>query len=211
MFLSTATRPAKTTGRFARLNLEALEERYALDGGAAHLTINVTYGSGHNIVVYGTLSQTSTPGGQLINVQGAANGQVTTDTEGDWSLAAAPAALGAITAQKADGNSNQALINLFDEAPVLTIFDAIEGPGGLWTLQGTLTYHRALDTVQVTIDGAPVSITPTTMWATAQGTFSMVVQLNGNATDNGSVWAEATSPWGLVSNKLFDNIHQTGT
>jgi hypothetical protein len=41
--------------------------------------------------------------------------------------------------------------------------------------------------------------------------FSLTVQLSGTQNDNGSIWAEAISPWGLPSARAYEFIDQTGT
>src|SRR5688572_11615916 len=92
--------------RLARPRLEALEDRYAPAGGSpATLTLSVSYGLGRHVTLSGDLTNTSTTANQLITIQGAVNGQVTTDSEGHYSLNATPGFLGMVYARKSDGSS----------------------------------------------------------------------------------------------------------
>lgn len=193
--------------RFARPSLEALEDRFS----PATLSLNVSYGLGRLVTLHGSLTDTSTPGNQLITIQGVVNGQVVTDAAGNYSLGATPNYLGMVSAQKTDGSSNVASAPITDIPPTIRAFDAIEGPGNMWTLTGTLTYHRPFDTLTVHIGGVPVHINGRTTTADSTGAFGVAVQLDGTVNDNGSIWAEALSPWGLVSERAYEYIQQPGT
>jgi hypothetical protein len=200
-------RPAGRPARFARPCLEALEARDA----PATLTLNVTYGYGKNVTVSGDLTDTSTPGYQLITIQGVVNGQVVTDANGHYSLEATPQYLGSVGARKTDGSSNIATNAVTDMPPVITVLDAIEGAGRMWTIRGTLTYHRPFDTLTVNFGGAPAHINGKTTTASSDGAFTLSVELDGTMNDNGTMWAQAVSVWGLLSERAYETIHQTGT
>ncbi len=202
------SRPAeRRPSRFARPCLEALEDRYA----PATLTLNVSYGYGHSVTLSGDLTNTSLPGGQLISIQGVVNGQALTNAQGHYTYSANAPYLGTVAAQKTDGSSNVASNAITDAAPVITVLDAIEGANRMWTIQGTLTYHRPFDTLTVNFGGAPAHISGTRATAGSDGSFSLSVELDGTANDNGEMWARAVSPYGLVSDYVYENIHQTGT
>jgi len=193
--------------RFARPCLEALEDRCS----PATLTLNVTYGLGRNVTLSGDLTDTSHPAGQLITIQGMVNGQVVTDAQGHYSLNATPQYLGTVGARKSDGSSNVATNAITDAAPVLNVLKATEGIDHVWTISGTLTYNRPFDSLTVNFGGVPAHIVGQTTTATSDGAFTLSVRLDGTTQDNGTIWAEALSPWNLVSNRLYATIRQTGT
>src|SRR5262249_28527452 len=99
MLVSLAPRSrsaARPSPRLARPRLEALEDRYA----PATLSLQIDYALGRNVTLSGYLTNTSTPGNQLINIQGMVNGQVVTDSAGHYSLSATASGLGQVFAQK---------------------------------------------------------------------------------------------------------------
>lgn len=206
------SRPAeRRSPHFALPCLESLEGRLSPTAMTATLSLNVSYGLGRNVTLSGDLTATPNPGNQLITIQGMVNGQVVTDAEGRYSLSANANYLGVVSAQKADGSSSVATTAITDAAPIVSVFNAIEGAEGMWSLQGTVSYHRPFEALTVNFGGTAVSINGRTTEASSNGVFTLSVQLNGTVSDNGTIWAEAISPWGLVSSRMYETIHQTGT
>jgi hypothetical protein len=192
--------------RRARLRLEELEGR-ALP---STVTLAVTYGTGKNITLSGVLSNTATVSGQQIDISGVASGTATTDASGDFSVNLTATGLGDVKAVTHDQSSNAATVTLTDQAPVLTAFQATEGTNHVWTLSGTVTYFRYFASMTINFGGTPVHVQGVTTNADETGHFEVCVQLDGQADDNGLVWAQAVSPWGTTSDKLYDTILQTG-
>src|SRR5262245_3274937 len=81
------------------LGLETLEDR----NSPSTLTLSVTYGSGRNVTLSGTLSDHPNPGGQTINFAGKVSGAAVTSAQ------ASVPGLGDVTVLAADGSSHLAV------------------------------------------------------------------------------------------------------
>lgn len=198
--------------RLARPSLEWLESRDVL----STLTLSVTYGLGRSITMSGDLSGTGQLGQRNVVLGGQVSGYTVTDSFGHYEIIVNAAALGNVTAQMvaepgANDSSNVATFTLTDEPPVITDFVAIEMPGHLWILRGTVTYFRVFESLTINFGGSPVSIRGLTTNADGTGHFELGVILNGTQTDNGTATAQAVSPWGTLSELATDWIFQTGT
>lgn len=219
--LSSIRRAASSPPRLSsRPSLEPLEYRYALNGPGGiigvigpqlpTLTISVAYGWGRTVTLSGELYGVDRVGGVTIEITGQADGTTTTDSQGNYSITLTADGLGTVYAE-AVGTAAQAMDELWDVPPEITSFVATEGQDRVWTLSGTVTYHRPFNSLPVSFGGVPVSIAGGGTSTDSSGSFSWLVRLNGTASDNGLAWAMATSPWGLESEKSYVNIHQTGT
>jgi hypothetical protein len=208
-------------GSFARPSLESLESRYALNGDPfiglpgpppppmPLLTIEVEYGWGKTVTLSGSLSGVTQVGGVAIDITGQADGITSTDSNGHYTITLTADGLGSVYAL-AVGTGAQAMDYFWDIAPEITNFSACEGEDRLWTFTGSVEYHRPFNTMAINFGGVPVSVSGGTA-ADSSGSFTWMVRLNGTPSDNGLAWAEAISPWGLVSERAYTNIHQTGT
>lgn len=213
---------------FARPSLEALESRYTPDAhltlelpvpepeplpppsSSPVLTISVEYGWGKTVTLSGALSGGTNVGGVAIDISGQADGITSTDANGHYTITLTADGLGMVYAA-AVGTDATAMDELWDVAPEVTSFTVTEGAGGVWTFSGSISYHRPFDTMTITFGGVPITVSGGGASANSSGSFTWLVTLNGTASDNGLVWAEAVSPWGLVSDKAYDNVYQTGT
>jgi hypothetical protein len=197
--------------RFAQPKLETLEGR-ALP---STLTFSVEYGINRSVTLSGDLTGTSTLWGHTIQFSGKVSGSTTTDSNGAFEVVLSASGVGDVTAVDTDGRSNTALLTLVDEAPVLTDFLATAEGGNLWLLKGDVTYSQPFTSIQVNFGGMPVSLQGFTTTTNTTGHFEVAIELNGQASDNGSAWAEAVSCFGTVSNDLtvliFQNITQPTT
>jgi hypothetical protein len=203
-------------------NLATLVVTGSSSSSSSTLTLLVAYGSGTTITLSGNLSNTATPSGQTINITGKASGSTTTDSNGNYSVTLQASGLGNVYAQTADGSSNQASVTLTDTAPRVFNFGGSEDEGNLWEFTGTVTWNRAFTSMPGQLEasegstiGSNYSVTFTSDGTitngVATGSFDVVIQLNGKSSDNGSVLATATDPWGQVSNEACFYVYQTGT
>jgi hypothetical protein len=204
--LTRTRNPRTRPPRPIRLGLEVLEARDT----PSTLTLGVTYGHSRSITLQGTLDGPA-PAGHTISIMGQASGQVTTDPWGHFSITLNASGLGLVMAMAADGSSNMAQLTLTDTVPVINSFDAIEGPGNIWTLRGTVTYNRYPEDLVVNFGGQPVSLQGKSIECGYDGSYSLAVQLNGTTTDNGAAVVGTMSPYGLLADTRMDVIHQTGT
>ncbi|MFO0879317.1 MAG: hypothetical protein U0840_18380 [Gemmataceae bacterium] len=199
-----------------RPTLETLEERVTPTGRLPvgpplppmNLTLNVSYGVGRQVTLSGDLMGSGDVANVAISITGSATGQTSTDADGEYSLTVEASNLGMVTATAGDGLAS-AWSEITDEPPVITDFEAIEGADRVWTFRGTLTYHRYFDSLQVFFGGQPVSIVNQSTSANNTGYFELVLVLNGQNSDNGQVWAQGQSAFGLLSDMAFDYVHQT--
>ena len=126
---------------------------------------------------------------------GAATGQTTTDSAGNFLMQTQSASLGTVSAVGTDtqGQTSSAASSLItDTAPNLTLSITC-GPRRMVTLSGTLT-DVDQGGLMVTFSGmVPAGSTTTT---NSDGSFSLTVQ----ATGLGSIQATTTDLWGLASN-----------
>jgi hypothetical protein len=201
--------------RAARLSLEHLESRDT----PSTLTISVSYGLGSNVTLSGDLTNTTTPANQAISIWGEAGGMPYTDANGHYSITLPASALGIVYAQTMDGSSNVATATLSDTAPKVFNFVGKEDGGNFWEFSGTVTWSHPFLTMNAQIQGpAPVGIVPATVQSNGTmangvctGTFDVIIELNGQTSDNGSYIATATDFWGTQSNQAVDCIWQPGT
>src|SRR5262249_5153297 len=153
------------------------------------VTLSVTYNLGHSITMSGQLSGAPNNAFQQIALGGMTVGYTTTNSNGQFSATMMPGGLGVVTARKADGTSNTATFQLPDMPPQLQSFDATEGLGDVWTIEGSATYFRQFDSLMVYFGGTPVSITGRGTSTDSSGHFSFTVSLNHSSSDNGTVTA----------------------
>jgi hypothetical protein len=204
--LFARARQAKGAPPRFRPRLERLEERDC----PSVITANVTYDQGTYITVWGTVRGSANPRADTVTISGVASGTtVCTDLVGSYSVTLKASGLGTVYAQATD-STNQASITLVDTAPVITSFTAVEHPGDMWTFSGTVSYDCHPEQLVINLAGIP-SLNNVTANVNANGTWSVTVQLNGTYTDNGTISAVTTDPWGNASNTMYAVVQQTGT
>jgi hypothetical protein len=197
---------SNVSGRRVRLGLEALEARDV----PSTLMTSVEYLGGRNIAIHGNLSDTTTPGGQVISIWGKAHGSATTDSSGNFTAYLTADGLGAVYEQTP--GSNQVETDLTDTAPVIDQFFAMEGPDHMWTFRGHVSYNQPNPFgLVINFGGQPVSLSGQTANVAPDGTFTFSIQLNGGYTDNGAVTAQTTDAWGNSSNIAMCCVYQMYT
>lgn len=225
LFSSRRSSSLPTGSRRPRLGLEYLEARDVpttilppAEGGSTRridtcgfLTINAIYGRGTSVTFVGDLLGVENDAYRTINISGKATGTTMTDENGHYQITLNATGLGNVRAELADEPFIHADVELWDEAPVITSFDAIEGQDNVWRFRGTITYHRFLEDVTIYFGGAPISLQGKSVMVDDLGCFELVVILNGEGTDNGTATAQAVSPYGLQSEVAYDSVFQTGT
>jgi hypothetical protein len=228
--LNRSRRPARPAPRPVRPCLEGLEARDC----PSYLGLNVSYGSGKQITLYGTLmsasfSGSSTPGlggqtgaggsaaGVTVAFSGSASGSVTTDSNGNFKYTINALSLGEVDAATTDGKSNVAKVVLASSAPVISGFMATEeGNTNYWNITGHVTDGNfSAAGLVVHINGSPVTINyggqGLSATVDASDNFNLCVCLNGTSSDNGNIDASVTDAWGLESNDPIFAIMQPNT
>jgi hypothetical protein len=102
------------------------------------------------------------------------------------------------------GNTTSASVNALvtSAAPTITSFNVIQAGGGCWTFKGTVA------------DEAPYGIVVQFGGAWQAGGLSATVDIHGNfsatfflpSLKSGSITAQCTDVWGLLSNTVIDPI-----
>ncbi len=219
--LTRSRRPAPPAARRPVLpSLEWLESR---DCPSA-LTLNVSYGSGRTITLFGNVSggncSPSLGGGSgpaTVVFSGSATGSAPVDGFGNFKYTTQAQSLGEVDAVTSDGESNKASVFLSSGPPVISNFKAVEfGNTNYWDITGHVTdgsFSAAGLTVQ--ISGVPVTIDNNGAGRYAvvdsNGNFDVQVCLNGTVTDNGSIYADCTDAWNFQSNDPSWTIMQPNT
>jgi hypothetical protein len=189
------------------LGLERLEQRDT----PTTLTLNVTYGLGRSITLSGNLGDTTNVANQMIMINGEASGQTFTDSKGHFATTLTANALGTVSAQTMD-NSASASVTLTDEKPVITNFSAIPEGYNIYEFKGTVTYSRPFTSLVIFFGGMPVDLGGKVTAADSHGNFDLMVQLNGQQSDNGVAEAVAMTAWNTYSDSESSNyIWQAGT
>src|SRR5262249_21141471 len=103
------------------------------------VTLNVTYGAGHQVTLSGTVTDQSLAG-RTVSISGAATGTVTTDSSGNFSVTLTASSLGGVTATTTDawGLTATAQTTLTNSAPVITNFGWKE-TSGYYIFSGKVT------------------------------------------------------------------------
>ena len=223
--LTRTRRPARPTApRPVRPCLEWLEARDC----PSYVGLNVAYGAGKQITLYGTVMSgdstgNSTPGmggpvsGVTVAFSGSAAGAAVTDSNGNFVYQTNALSLGEVDAATTDGKSNVAKVVLSSSPPYISGFTATEeGSSNYWDITGHVydgNFSAAGLTVQIT--GSPVTINNggqgRSVTVDSSGNFDLCIRLNGTSSDNGTIMASCTDAWGLTSNNPYYDIVQPGT
>jgi hypothetical protein len=176
------------------------------------LTMDVAYGQQKQITLSGRLVDES-PGGRTVTFSGAASGSVVTDQYGDYSITLTASSLGNVYASATDPaghQSNQAVVKLTSDIPKIVNFTAVEGENHEFTFSGSVEDEWAWG-LTVQFLGSVSSLNGQTQTVNADGTFTVIMQLNGTSSDNGNVFAGVSDWWGQWSQVVFTPVHQSGT
>ena len=122
LFRSARMSRTPVASRSARPMLEQLEGRAA----PANLTLDVSYGLGTQVTLSGDLTDTPVLANQVIEIDGAVSGTTFTDSTGHFALTVEATTLGDVYADAPDLECNTPWVELTDEVPELTAFEAIE-------------------------------------------------------------------------------------
>jgi hypothetical protein len=195
-FLTRGQRPKRHIPRVApraRLNVEALEQRYCLSTPSVpSLTFNAQALPGHAVQLSGSVTDAK-PSSVSISFSGAAAGSTYADAKGNYSYVTSQASLGQVSATATDGQgltSNTATATISVPMPTITI-GLTYGTGRTVTLSGAVTDLDAAS-LTVTFTGVVSGSTPTG----TGGSFSFTAQ----ATGLGTVTATVVNLWGEQSN-----------
>ena len=230
--LTRSRRPAPPAApRSFRPSLERLETRDC----PSTLTLNVAYGAGKQVTLYGQVSgavsgalgisstdfvgpvQDTGQAGVTVVFRGSATGSAVTDATGHFALATNASSLGEVDAATTDGQSNMASVVLSSSAPLISNFGAFqEGNTHYWDIVGHVTDGNfSAQGLTILINGSPITINNNgqgqTVTVDAFGNFDLCIQLNGLSSDNGNIVASVTDAWGLQSNNPITTISQPYT
>lgn len=184
-----------SVSRFVRLSLERLEDRLCLNVSET-LSLNVVYLANRQATFQGQLlSQADPVPNQTINLTGAVNTTVTTDSQGHYSVTLPVSQLGQESAKSADGLSNTAQYTLAGGSPVISNFKAVSEGSGLWCLSGTVSGAPTQAAV-VNFTGIN-AVNGQSEQVNSDGTFDFYVIVNSG--NGGWVNAEAVDWWGDTS------------
>jgi hypothetical protein len=195
---------APSTPRFARPGLECLETRDC----PSTLTVSLTYGPQHQVVLQGRLSCAANVANQAVTFSGVVSGTAYTDTKGNFSATLVAQSLGNAMAQTADGLSNVAQVAVSNVAPVIQNFFGSCSAANFWTFSGTVVDEYAAGLI-VKFAGSVNSMYGMTTTVQPHGTFSYTKQLANTSNDNGVVTAQVTDWWGVASDPASSYVSQT--
>jgi hypothetical protein len=167
------------------------------------LTLSLTYNSRTSVTLSGTVTDAyASAAGLTITFSGVVNATVVTDSSGNFTLTTNAAGLGVVNAVTYDSRgvgSNVASVTVQANAPVISNFAAVEGLNRMFTFSGTVTDQTPAG-LTVSFGGIP-SLAGQSTTVNADGSFSLLVQLQGDGSDNGNAWAQTTNWWNLQSNQ----------
>jgi hypothetical protein len=176
------------------------------------LQLGVTYGQQKQITLTGRLVDEA-PGGRTVTFSGAASGSVVTDQYGDFSITLTASTLGNVYASATDSGghqSNQAAVKLTSAVPKIVNFTAVEGENREFTFSGSVEDEWSWG-LTVQFMGSVSSMNGQRVTVSADGTFTVIMQLNGTTSDNGNLYAGVSDWWGQMSQYVFIPVHQSGT
>jgi hypothetical protein len=195
---------ATPSPRLARLGLERLETRDC----PSTLTLSLSYGPQHQVVLSGNVSGAANGADQAVSFSGVVSGTAYTDANGNYSATLVAQSLGNVSAQTADGLSNVAQAKVSNVAPVINNFIAACSAANFWTVSGNVVDEYPPGLI-VTLGGSVNSLYGATTTVQSDGTFSYTKQLNNTSGDNGVVTAQVTDWWGLTSTVASSCVDQT--
>jgi hypothetical protein len=157
------------------------------------------------VTIAGQVTNTTSPGGLTVQLGGKVNGTAATDANGNYSATLQASGLGVITAATTDGQSNVAQFTLVDTEAVITAFTDMHGSQSLYTFTGHVAGGYEGEVVNF---GGLHDLQGQSATVDANGNFSITVQLDGLADDNGFATAQTVDAWGITSNLALDFVAQ---
>lgn len=185
--------------------LEQLEDRYC--PSTISLGVMEMSNSSRMVELGGQVTNTPSPGGLTVQLSGEVTGTTTTNSGGYFFVTLQAAGLGTVYAATTDGQSNVAQVTLTDPSPPqINDFSYIEYPGGMYEFVGHVNGGYSGEVVNL---GGIQDLQGKTATVGSNGDFSIVVQLNGQMSDNGEITAQTSDVWGTNSNVATDWMSQT--
>lgn len=189
-----------TASALGTVNAVALDEEYLSSGTASanltsqnpSITLSVTYGSGTQVTLHGTVTDEEAAG-RTVSFSGKVSGSVTADSTGAFSYTAQASGVGLVEATTTDAwglTSNTAQVTLTNQVPAITLSITQLGNGYV-TLYGTVT-DDAPAGLTVTFSGDVMGSTTTD----GSGNYSYTTQ----AMQLETVTAQTTDIWNQTSN-----------
>jgi hypothetical protein len=198
LFIRPARKTAPATTRFVRPTLESLEARDC----PSTLSLSITgYAANKTVTAAGQVGNTPNPGGLTVqlNLNGQAWCSTTTDANGNWSISAPAPALGTITAETTDGQSNTAQAVLTaSQRPVVSNLTFVDDGNRWFVFSGHVNDDNYQGEV-VQFSGTVKSLFGRTVPVDSAGNFRILVQLDGKPDDAGTLFAQAVDWYGLTS------------
>lgn len=209
----SSIRPASPISLNAQIRVEQLEDRVVANAAPV---IDSFFISQHlpnrQVVVMGHVTDDSTQ--VTVNFTGVATGTVMVDGLGNFTATLTATQLGQITAVATDNgagdntrfmpssplSSAPATVTLTNVAPVIQNFTATQGTNNVWTFTGRVV-DEAASGLTVTLTSGMPSLSRLTTTVAADGTFTIVVQLN-DPLDCGTVCADVTDWWGVAASQV---------
>ncbi len=185
--------------------LEQLEDRYC--PSTISLNIMEISSSTKMVGLMGQVTNTPSPGGLTVQLGGEVNGTTTTNSSGYFTVGLQAAGLGTVTAQTTDGQSNVAQVTLTDPSPPqITQFSYMEYSNGMYVFEGQVSGGYQGEVVNLS---GLKDLQGKTATVNSNGSFSIVVHLDGQMDDNGDATAQTSDVWGTNSNVAASWVMQT--
>ena len=194
-FTRTRNRPARRLSPTARLGVEQLESRYCPAAPVVTLT-GVQELATHRVQLSGHVTDEFNSG-LTITFSGAASGNTTTDSSGDFATNLNASQLGTLNANVSDQWSQAAqaaTVTLTNSAPVIENFTGTCLDGSIWKFTGRVVDEVAAGLVVRFSGLSAVSREMATV--NSDGTFSLTVDLSGQ---HGNVQCQVTDWWNVDS------------
>jgi hypothetical protein len=172
--------------------------------------LNVTYNGKANVTLSGTVTDPNGVADLIVSFTGQVSGIAVTNANGSFTLTTNASGVGVVNAVVVDNRGDSspvATVTLSATGPTITNFAAVEGYDQIFTFTGDVT-DQPPGGLPVTFGGVP-SMAGQTTTTNADGSFELVVQLNANGSDNGTVWAQTTDWWGLTSQQATTSVFVT--
>jgi hypothetical protein len=166
------------------------------------VNVAVAYLSQRQVRLTGHVTDTN-PGGLPVTFTGMVTGTTTTDANGDYTLVATAIGLGPVLVSTVDSGglaSNTTQVTLTSAAPEIDSMTATCIVNNLWTIRGHVIDESA-GGLTVVLEGLQ-SLPNVMVTVRDDGSFSYTWQL-ANPNETGTVVAQTTDWWGLISDEAL--------
>jgi hypothetical protein len=169
------------------------------------ITLNVVYLQQRYVQFSGQVTESGSPlSGLTVTITGKATGTATTGSNGSYSVILQASALGGVHATTVDGAgqaSNDAVVTLTSNAPIIESFTATQA-GNVWTFTGQVSdASPAGETVTL---GGLTQLQGQTCTVGSNGWFTFQITLPSGT--DGTVSAVDTNWWGQQSEDALTNV-----